>query len=252
MNNPLTTLEGVYSMKKSIFVILAGLVTISALVACSAVNAVTTTQNTTSTGAQVSDPAEMAVEMKLAIGTLKIEGTDQAVTAEQAQELLPLWQALKSLSTSDNTAQDEIKALYAQIEETMTPAQIQAIQALTWTQDDLAAMRETYGGFPGGDAEGRPTVSADQRATLQAQFQANGGGPGGGFGGEPGGGGPPPDGGGFEGSFPQDGGGFQGQVNGTPQAGRTPSPAQLNRQAMGFNSMFADAVIKLLEARAQS
>jgi hypothetical protein len=246
-------------MKKGILIILAGLAVITVLAACSVVKAGTTTQNTSGTGAnpggQFSDPAAMAVEQKLAIGTLKIEGTDQAVTAAQAKELLPLWQALKSLAASNNTATDEINALYAQIEETMTPAQIQAIQALTWTQEDLAAIREKYGvqGF-GGDAAGRPTVSADQRATRQAQFQASGGtngggdrggGPAGGF--PAGGGGAPPDGGGF----PQDGGGFQGRANGTPQAARTPSAAQINRQAMGFNSLFADAVIKLLEERAK-
>src|SRR6266498_609956 len=53
------------------------------------------------------DPAKMPVEQKLGIGILKLEGTSQAVTARQAQDLLPLWKAVKTLSTSNNTSPQE-------------------------------------------------------------------------------------------------------------------------------------------------
>jgi uncharacterized membrane protein YgcG len=248
-------------MKKKIVAVLLALVLLAGLTACAVFNSAGTDQSAASgnTRGQQFEPASMPVEMKLAIGTLKLEGTQNAVTAEQAKNLLPLRQALKSISTSDNAAQEEINALYTQIEESMSADQVKAIEDLTWTQEDLAALRETYGiqsGGPGGPGGNRPTVSADQRSTMQAQFQASGGqggrqggGPsdGGGFGG---GGGMPPDGGGM----PMDGGGGfpggQGQAQGTPQADSTPSAAMLNRQAMGFNSLFADAVITLLKERA--
>ena len=54
----------------------------------------------------------------------------------------------------------------------------------------------------------------------------------------------PPDGGGM---MPADGGMMPGaQGDGMVS---TPSAAQLNRQAMGFNSIFADAVVRLLTQR---
>jgi hypothetical protein len=248
-------------MRKSTLVVLSSLGLVTVLAACSifqksTANA-TAPNNTTANGGQpgrFTDPAKMPLEQKLAIGTLKLEGTPQAITKDQAAALLPLWQALKSLSTSNNTAEEEIKALYTQIEESMTPEQVKAIQALTWTEEDMTALREKYGIQGGGNfTGGGPTLSADQRATRQAQFRANGGGNNGGGGGFPAGG--PPDGGG---GFPPDGGGGnfqgngQGRTQGTPQAARTPSAAQLNRQAMGFNTIFADGVIKLLEERAKS
>jgi hypothetical protein len=248
-------------MRKSYLFVLSSLGLITVLAACSIFPKNTTNASSpngaTTNGSQperFSDPAKMPLEQKLAIGTLKLEGTPQAITTDQAAALLPLWQALKSLSTSENTAEEEIKALYTQIEEAMTPEQVKAIQDLTWTQDDMTALREKYGNQGGGDFAGQPTMSADQRATRQAQFSANGGGNNGGGGGPAGG---PPDGGGG-GGFPPDGGGGnfqgdgQGRTQGTPQAARTPSAAQLNRQAMGFNSIFADGVIKLLEERAKS
>ena len=39
-----------------------------------------------------SAPRPISIEGKLEVGTLDLEGTDQAVTAAEAQKLLPLWQ----------------------------------------------------------------------------------------------------------------------------------------------------------------
>ena len=50
-----------------------------------------------------------------ALGTLKLEGTDQVVTASQAGQLLTLWQAYQSLSNSDTSSQVELEALVKQI-----------------------------------------------------------------------------------------------------------------------------------------
>jgi len=192
------------------------------------------------------NPANMPLEQKLAIGTLKLEGTPQAVTAKEATDLLPLWQAVKSLSASTNTAPSEITAVYKQIEGVMTPDQTQAIQKITWTQTDLQALMTKYGvtfGGPGG--QGGQNLTADQRATRTAQFATrsrNGGGAGGagGFGGAPGG---------APGGVPGGTGGFGGGQNasGTPIA-RTPQPG--GRGGGGMNTIFVDPLIKLLQTRA--
>jgi len=42
----------------------------------------------------------LPVEYQLLLGTFKLEGTAQAVTADQAKLLLPLWQQIQKLSPS--------------------------------------------------------------------------------------------------------------------------------------------------------
>jgi hypothetical protein len=187
------------------------------------------------------DPSKMPVDQKLGIGILKLEGSPQAITAKQAQDLLPLWKAVKSLGTSNNTSPQEITALYKQIQDTLTPDQVQAIQKLTWTQQDMQSIMQKYGiQFNQG---GLATQDPSARATRIAQFQSQGGnrqgggnfGGGGGFGG-----------GNFGGQTGQNG---NGQNRANPQ--RTPDPnANRNRGGGGFNNIFADAVIKLLQQKA--
>jgi hypothetical protein len=118
---------------------------------------------------------------------------------------------------------------------------VTAIQGLTWTQADMTAIMQQYGignGFGGNGG----TASPAQQQTRAAARANGGGGFGGPGGGGPGGGGP---GGGGPGGFGGNGGGAT-----TPgSATRTPSPAQLNRQAIGFNSIFIEPVIKLLTTK---
>ncbi|MCX7681996.1 MAG: hypothetical protein N2508_08565 [Anaerolineae bacterium] len=83
---------------------------------------------------------------QLALGTLRLEETEDAVTPEQARALLPLWQALRG----GITAQAEINAVLAQIERTMTGEQLQAIAGMRLTRDDLQAWVEEHGVRPGG------------------------------------------------------------------------------------------------------
>lgn len=200
------------------------------------------------------DPAKMPVDSKLGIGILKLEGTPQAVTAKQANDLLPLWKALKTMLASNTASADEITALLKQIQDTLTPDQVQAVQKLTWTQADLQAIMQQYGIQGAGGQGGFANLTPAERATRVAQFQAQGGGNRtGGTGGNNGTGGRPA-GGGFPG-----GGGFGGGQGGTgngqgtnTNVQRTPSPAQLARRAAGMNSIFVDPVIKLLQTRASS
>ena len=49
-------------------------------------------------------PDALSVRNQLSLGTLRLEGTANAITAAQATSLLPLWQALKTLSASSTSA----------------------------------------------------------------------------------------------------------------------------------------------------
>src|SRR4030042_4717057 len=58
--------------------------------------------------------SNISMATKLALGTLKLEGTSIAVTRDEASELLPLWQAYQSLSNSDTGSQLGVDALVNQ------------------------------------------------------------------------------------------------------------------------------------------
>jgi len=218
-------------MKKFTLTILT--ILILTLTACGASNAAdpaTVNQSGSPTGA-------LPAMTQLIIGTLKLEDTDQAVTAEQAAELLPLWQTLQVLSDSDTAADQETEALIAQIQETMTAEQIQAITGMNLTREDMLTVMQEQGLAMGG---------SPQRSNAQGGNSSNNGG--GGF--QPGGGGMPlpPD----EQRGPGAGfGGGQGQ-NLSPDQIAT---AQAARQAGGGNlipPMLVNALINYLEEKAGS
>jgi Mg-chelatase subunit ChlI len=72
----------------------------------------------------------LSTATRMAVGTLKLEGTSQAVTTDQASELLTLWEGYQSLSDSDTSSQVELEALVNQIEGAMTSQQLKAIDAM--------------------------------------------------------------------------------------------------------------------------
>ena len=82
---------------------------------------------------------------QLVVGTFKLEETDLKVQAEQAAELLPLWQAYNTLSTSDTAAKTEIDALLTQIKATMTSEQMQAIADMKLTFQDMMDLNKSLG-----------------------------------------------------------------------------------------------------------
>jgi len=225
------------------------------LAACSSLQVPGAQSNTAAEEANQPAQAGQPIEDRLAIGILALEGTDQAVTPEQAQTLLPLWKAVKSLSASETASAEEISALYDQIKESMTEGQIQAIQELNPSPEDTMALMEKYGvqmQLPEG-AENPGSLSADERATRIAQFRAQGG-----EGGQlPPAGAPPggqmPGSGRAGGSFPQ-GGAMPGGGQPFPGMQGTPDPSMPRPGGFrgGFNLRLVDPLIKLLEERAGS
>jgi hypothetical protein len=104
---------------------------------------------------------------QLALGILRLEGAPQAVTPAQARELLPLVQAFQGNALQNQAEQN---AVLAQIEDELTPDQLQAIAAMRLTQDDLRQWAEESGmqGVP-------PGMTGEQRAANQATVEASGG-----------------------------------------------------------------------------
>lgn len=180
------------------------------------------------------DVAQMTLETRLAVGILKLEGSQWAITAEQARTLLPLWKAVKTLSSSDTASSEEIQALYEQSQEALTAEQIQQIQAMSLTQDDIRALMEQYGISFNAPMGGDGTLSQEQIATRVAQRAQSGGFPGGGV---------PPE-GGFGGAGAPPG------MMGEGRQQITPDPTRMaQRRGLGMNRLFLDPLIQLLETR---
>jgi hypothetical protein len=212
-------------MKKTLVTILI-LLTLT-LTACGAskAQASNTTGNANSNNGNGFGKAPLPVASELMIGIFKLEGTDKAVTADEAAKLIPLWQVYKDLTSSSTAAQQEIDALADQIKGTMTPEQVQSITDMKLTRTDLFQTMTDLGIAPAG----RPNASGTPR----------------------------PGGGGFAGGGPGFGGG-----NGVPGGqGQNFTPAQIAtaqaRRAQGGGGGFAnriptalyDALIKLLQSK---
>jgi len=177
---------------------------------------------------------------ELAVGTMKLEGTADAVTREQARQLIPLWEVYSEIATSDTAAAQEIEGLTSQLQQAMTEGQLQSISAMNLTQEDVFSMMREFG--PAVDAGGE---------SGSGSAPGNGGFPGGGV---PGGG--PP--GGFVGGEFQrpdgaidPGGGFAG---GAPGTETRPAGAQQSRRPglTGIPPALLNAVVEYLKNKAAS
>ena len=87
--------------------------------------------------------ADLPSEAKLALGTLNLEDTDYAITSEQAKELLPMFYVLQELNDSSASVQEETDGLISQIQETLTKDQIQAIDDMSLSMQDVLAITQT-------------------------------------------------------------------------------------------------------------
>jgi len=112
---------------------------------------------------------------QLAFGTLELEGAPNAIAAEQAKALLPLWQAIIALSGT-GAAEAELTAVQNQIVEAMQLTQLQAIAALKITNAQLSAFYAERGvilptpvpGATKAPGSGQDTSQADKEATRTA------------------------------------------------------------------------------------
>ena len=137
--------------------------------------AVTTTTEEAVDVALTEDYSEDALPIRnqLLVGTLNLEGSELAVTPEQAAELLVLWQASVALSRSGTGAPEEVTAVINQIEGTMTPEQIAAISNMQLTREDIQLMAQELGLSVGnGDGEGAGGANRGQGQNMSAEEMA--------------------------------------------------------------------------------
>jgi len=123
----------------------------------------------------------LPVGSQLALGTLELEDTENAVTPDQAQALLPLWQAIQGGSLQSET---ETNAVLKQIEGAMSEEQLSAIAAMQFTYEDMGIWMQEQGvslGLPQGTTGGQSPsadMTEEERAAMRATRQAGGGMPG--------------------------------------------------------------------------
>ena len=84
----------------------------------------------------ISYTSALSASNQLMLGMLRLEGTENAITTEQAATLLPVAQALQGQTLKSEAEQN---AVLAYIEAHLTPAQSSAIANMHLTQDDLQA-----------------------------------------------------------------------------------------------------------------
>ncbi len=107
--------------------------------------------------------------LELAAGIIKLDGTSDAVTAEQAAQLLPLWQSLQQLEAGaapqgggqgapvarpDAATMQKVAAQVQLIENAMTPGQMQSIAAMNMSRQDIFAALQQAGIALGGPGQG--------------------------------------------------------------------------------------------------
>jgi hypothetical protein len=172
----------------------------------------------------------LPVATELAVGTLKLAGTEQDITVDQAKDLVVYWQVYKELGQSQTAAQAEVDALIAQIEETMTRDQVQAITDMRITQQDVQTA-----------VQGVSVTSSNLTSNTVSLPSASASG-----GGMPAGG-PPADGGGA----PSDGG-ISPEMGGAAPASSTNQVAQSGTSVTvttGVSTTLVEAVIQSLEQK---
>ncbi len=133
--------------------------------------------------------------LQLAAGMLKLDGTSNAITAQEASKLLPLWQSLQQMQstamsqatpgTRPNSAMmQQTASEVALIKQAMTPAQIQAITAMNLNRQDIFAAFQQAGITMGVQGQGfrQNGGTFTPPAGTPRAFQGSGGRPGfGGF-----------------------------------------------------------------------
>ena len=184
------------------------------------------------------------VYMQLMLGLMKLDGTDQVITADQANAILSLVSGLQTDTANQATTgdtqnpgpgrkmgvivtQEQIDALVEQVSALLTNDQITAIAAMQITQTSTRTIMEELG-LSGGKPDQEGTPMADDGQMPQ------GGAPGDGQGGP---GGVP---GGDAGQMPADG-----QIGGTPVA-------DMQMDGVMIQSQLLEGIITYLQGKTAS
>lgn len=156
-------------MKKIIAITLLSTLAL-ALTACGALSG-SSQVNSSNPAPSNGTPATGPSALQLAAGMIKLDGTSNAVTAQQAAQLLPLWQSLQQIETTavpqgtpqgtvtpdarfNSAMMQQESAQIILIQNAMTPAQIQAITAMNLNRQDIFTVLQQAGITMGGPGQG--------------------------------------------------------------------------------------------------
>jgi hypothetical protein len=125
-------------------------------------------------------PGEFGQLNTLALGILLLENSGDAITPNQAADLLPLWEVIQSESLK---SQAETDAVLKQIEGKMTDSQLNTIVVMELTREDMLAWMEAQGVEMGGFGEDAGPgqgggfgqmgdMTEEERAQMREQMQA--------------------------------------------------------------------------------
>jgi hypothetical protein len=248
-------------LSKKTFIIISILSMLFVLVSCgSGSSSGAQSSSTNGNSSDLWSDVEINQATELALGTMALDGTDNAVTPDQASTLITLWEAYTALAYDDTTAQAELDAVISGISAAMTDDQLAAIDAMHITAESIPAILETAmgdrmqprtTGTPGingldpsmMDNSGMPNFDSGDMPNFDPGNMPSGGGSAGGFSGGPGGAG----GGDFQGMGGAMGGGDMGSVMGNPNGESTIDPSmQATRQAMAQTQMMNTQVFNMV------
>ena len=122
------------------------------------------------------------IQTQFIVGILKLEGTAQAITAEQAALLSPYLLSLQSMMMNNTLTEENITALMLQELSTLTVEQIQSIINMQITQDSIITTMEELGmtmmqgGQGGGGGGGAPADGGQGGGGGQGRGGGQGGG----------------------------------------------------------------------------
>jgi len=223
------------------------------LTACGSGSASTNSFRSSNNGGS---PRTLNPESKLALGTIKLEGTRQAVDPKMAANLIPLWQLLVQLNSSSSTAPQEVTAVVDQIKTTMTPDQVNTINSMQLTQADIFSVFQQQGqanGTGGTTTDGTTPTGGTPSSNSTGGNRGNRGSGGGqgfvfiGGGGGPGGGFP---GGGFTGGTSRNNGGTGSSSSSQANSAQAAEAAQARQNAI--SDVLINQLIRLLETKLRS
>ena len=161
-----------------------------------------------------------------------LEESDYSVSAEQAEEMLVLWQVAKSLIESSVAAEAELTAVTNQIVDILSDEQIEYLLTIDFeNQGNIGQLLAEYGYIDpkSGLDENGERIDKSSGDALSAIGAMPGGGSGGGGG---------------KGSSGQD-------LTPEQQATREAKLEEFGGAGFGMNSMIFDAVIELLQSKIQ-
>lgn len=115
------------------------------LIACSGTSVEPTTVSIAGEYLNTDYTDAASLRNQLALGTIKLEGTANAITPDQAKSLIPLWQAVIALSGDATSPEEELTAVQDQITDGLSIEQLQTIANMKITNTTLNTFYAEYG-----------------------------------------------------------------------------------------------------------